>query len=351
MDELQTSRAGATDEIDLVELVRGLWGQKWLILLVTLLVASGAAAYAFLSKPVYEARVAVLPPPLSKVAGFNLGRTKEAGLEPFKVQDVYAVFTRNLQSDETRRSFFEQVYLAALDEDERSLARDRLYEKFGKKLSIKALDKAQPDRYQLIVEHHDPVLAADWARRYIDDAVRRSLDEMLENAQREIEVKARDVEKQIKSLRETAKVRREDRIVRLREALRVAEAVGLEDAPGISSGQVTEQLSAIMDGSLMYMRGSRALKAEIQTLEARQSDDAFIPALRNLEERYELYSDLQIDPERVAVFRLDGTIETPDAPVKPKKTLILAIGLVLGGMLGVFIALIRLLLKKRGIEE
>lgn len=51
------------------------------------------------------------------------------------------------------------------------------------------------------------------------------------------------------------------------------------------SGQVSEQLSAIMNGSLMYMRGSKALRGEIEALESRVSDDPFIPALRTLQEQ------------------------------------------------------------------
>ncbi|WP_027896943.1 LPS O-antigen chain length determinant protein WzzB [Zestomonas thermotolerans] len=344
MDESQVTRVAANDEIDLIELFHSLWEQKWLILLVTFLVTGAAAAYAFLSKPIYEARVAVLPPSLSNVAGFNLGR-KEVGLAPFKVQDVYEVFTRNLQADETRRLFFEGVYLPSLDESERKAPRDRLYESFSKVLSIKAPDKRQPNRYQVVVEHEDPEVAANWVRRYTEDVARRSLEEMIENAQREIEVKERDVELRIDTLRDTAKARREDRIIRLREALTVAEAVGLEKTPVIS-GQVVEQLSAFMDGSLMYMRGSKALKAEIQALESRVSDDPFIPTLRTLQEQQRLFNSLSINPEKVAVFRQDGAVETPDTPVRPKKALVMAIGLVLGGMLGIFLALIRGLFQR-----
>lgn len=346
MDESQVTRVAANDEIDLIELFHSLWEQKWLILLVTFLVTGAAAAYAFLSKPIYEARVAVLPPSLSNVAGFNLGRTKEVvGLEPFKVRDVYEVFTRNLQADETRRLFFEGVYLPSLDESEREAPRDRLYESFNKVLSIKAPNKNQPNRYQVVVEHEDPEVAADWVRRYTEDVARRSLEEMIENVQRGIEVKNRYVEQRIDILRDTAKARREDRIIRLREALTVAEAVGLEKTPVIS-GQVVEQLSAFMDGSLMYMRGSKALKAEIQALESRVSDDPFIPTLRTLQEQQRLFNSLNINPEKVAVFRQDGAVETPDTPVRPKKALVMAIGLVLGGMLGIFLALIRGLFQR-----
>ncbi len=118
-------------------------------------------------------------------------------------------------------------------------------------------------------------------------------------------------------LRETAKLRREDRITQLREALKVADSLGLERPP-IINDQMSEQLSAIMSGNLMYMRGSKALKEEILVLEARTSDDPFIPALRTLQELESLYRGLSIKSEQVAVFRQDGVVEVPDFPVKPK---------------------------------
>lgn len=86
-DEIQ-KHGGVAGDIDLVELVRGLWEEKWIVLIFSLLGILFAAIYAFLSTPVYEARIAILPPSLSDVAGFNQGRTRETGLGPFKVQDV-----------------------------------------------------------------------------------------------------------------------------------------------------------------------------------------------------------------------------------------------------------------------
>ena len=338
------------DEIDLVELLHGLWTQKWLIVLVTLMVTAGAASYAFLSKPVYESRVAVLPPSLSEVAGFNQGRDESDGLKPFSVSDVYAVFARNLRAEETRRQFFREVYLPSLDQDQRAGSQDRLYKEFASELRVSVPNKSQPELYSVVVERHDPVQAANWAKRYIDLAARESLDEMLKNAQRELAVRARNIERQIESRRETAKTRREDRIIQLQEALKVAEAIGLDNPPVITGRVANDgELSAFMDGSLMYMRGSKALRAEMQVLEARESDDPFIPELRDLEEKHELYAGVKLDPERVAVFRQDGEVEQSDAPIKPQKALILVLGAVLGGMLGLVIALIRLMYKKRSV--
>ena len=339
-------QANSDDEIDLVELFYGLWTQKWLIVLITLVFAVGAASYAFFSKPVYEARVAVLPPSLSDIAGFNIARAGNSGLKSFSVADVYSVFTRNLQGDDARRQFFREVYLPSLKEEQRSGSQDALYGRFVKTLSVKAPDKSQPDRYTVVVERQDPTQAAEWAKQYIDHVTQLSLDEVLQNINRETEVKGAQVQQEIKTLREFAKTHREDRIIRLQEALVVADALGLVNAPVIS-GQIAEQLSAFMNGDLMYMRGAKALRAEISVLKSRTSDDPFIPSLRNLEEKYALYADVKPDTEKVAVARQDGEVEVPDQPIKPKKPLIVALGVVLGGMLGVFIALIRLMLRKR----
>lgn len=52
-----------------------------------------------------------------------------------------------------------------------------------------------------------------------------------------------------------------------------------------------------------------------------------------------------IQPE--SLYRVEQMPEVPDQPIKPKKPLIVVLGVALGGMLGVFIALIRLMLRKR----
>lgn len=334
-----------SDEIDLFELFQKLWAKKWLIIGVTLAVTLVAAAYAFLTPPVYRAQASVMPPTLSDIAGFNLARNKDIGLEPFKVDDVYRVFTRNLQSDQSKRRFYNEVYLPSLTDNQKKASRDALYRGFLGRLKVTGPTSSQPDRFVLNIEGGDPSEAAQWTEIYIKDVEQRSIEEMLSNAQSEIQVRGRNLIQQIETLRESAKVRREDRLAQLKEALKVAQAVGLENPPMIA-GQMNDQLSAIMEGNLTYMRGAKALKAEINALSQRASDDPFVPGLRNLQEKHALYASLRIQPERVAVYRLDGTIETPDEPIKPKKMLILVLGVALGLVLGIFAALIQIAMSK-----
>lgn len=336
-----------TNEIDLFELVAALWAQRLLIIAVALVGALAAAAYAFLSKPVYEARVYLQPPTLNGIADFNYGRTVGAELTPFTITDVYAVFTRNLQSESLRRAFFNQVYLPSLSPSEREGSQDLLYADFLKKLMIGLPTKEQPDRYSVVARGEDPAHATAWVKDFAARAGAAAEKEMISNTTREAEVRARNLGQQIATLQETENRIRQDSITRLREALAIAEAIGLQNPPLIS-GNLSAEVSAGMDGHLDYMRGSKALRAEIQNLETRKSDDPFIGNLRALQIKQSFYKDLQVSPDNVSVYRQDGPIEQPDRPIKPKKALIIFLGLFLGGVLGFTIALIRhfVLLKK-----
>lgn len=61
------------------------------------------------------------------------------------------------------------------------------------------------------------------------------------------------------------------------------------------------------------------------------------------------FSELGISQriEPGSLYRLEQPALVNSKPVKPKRALIVALGVVLGGMLGVFVALVRLMLKKR----
>ncbi len=336
------------NEINLYELVVALWAQKFLIFSVALIVTLAAATYAFLSKPVYEARVFLQPPTLNGIADFNYGRTRDSELTPFTIKDVYDVFTRCLQSETLRRSFFKDVYLPSLPESERGGSQDVLYSKYLREVTIGSPTKEQPDRYAVVAEGEDPVQVTEWVKTFAAKAGAAAENEMIRNTTREAEVRARNLGRQINTIQETESRIRQDSITRLREALTIAEAIGLQNPP-IITGNLSAEVSAAMDGQLTYMRGSKALKAEIENLENRKSDDPFIEKLRELQIKQSFYQDLQVSPDTVSVYRQDGPIEQPDRPIKPKKGLIILLGVVLGTMLGFMIALVRyLVLTKNG---
>lgn len=331
-----------SDEIDLVELIRGLWQQKVLIVVTATVIVFAALAYALLAKPVYEARIFVQPPTQNDIAHLNYGRGTNTGLAMLRVSDIYDVYLKHLQSESLRRSFFQTAYLPTLTEEERKGSQDALYSRFNKLLVVAAVSKHTPTRFSIMANLYSPQQAAEWVTSYAQLAGDLAKREVLKNIRGDATVKANNLQQQIRAARESSREQREDEIVQLKEALDVARSIGLEEPLIISSNQVF----AAMGGALTYMRGSKALEAEIATLQARQSDDPFIDNLRQEQSALTFYRGLVIDPAWVAVYRQDGGVELPDQPVKPKKLLIALLGLVVGVVVGLGLALVRYLRRQ-----
>lgn len=335
-------------EIDLVEWLKHLWKQKLLIALVTLIITAVAASYAFLSTPVYEAKTSLLPPRSADIAGYNLGRA-EAGLPEFTVKEIYSIFTQNLRSENQRNSFFQQIYLPAEVAEGGSDTKDQLRVALNKKLVVSNPDvKNNPDQFEVTAQSSVPSRAAEWANLYVERAASKTRQDMADTAATEISMRVKSIKSRIEVLRESAKKLREDRIARLNEALIVADKVG-EQAPQVKASRTSSdgELEKFVDGNLMYMRGAKAIRVELTVLESRTNDDPFIADLRDYENKLDFLSKVSVSPNNVAVFTLDNIAEAPGAPIKPRKTLIVVLGVVLGGMLGVFIALIRVMWVKR----
>jgi chain length determinant protein (polysaccharide antigen chain regulator) len=343
-----TQTASSDDEIDLVDLARSAWKHKSLIAMAIIACGFIATAYAFISKPVYEVKTYVLPPTINGIAEFNYGRTKEVHLNPFTVKDVYDVFIRNLQSEGLRRDFYTEVYIPSLTDTQRQGSKDVLYAEFSRQIVVGLPSTDSPNRYSIAVQSTDPTTATNWLNLFVNRANATALQEMISNVTSEAEVRARNLDQQIATLRQNGQGAREDTIAKLREALYVAESIGLDKPPIISgslssksSNGTSANISANMDGPLTYMRGSEALKAEIKNLEERVSDDPFIPKLRSLEVQQSYFRSISVKPDSVSVYRQDGPIELPDRPIKPKKTLIIGMGLVFGLILGLVLAMAR----------
>lgn len=352
MNQIPSEQYRGPNEIDLVDLVKQLWSQKWLIVVCTIVVTALAGAYAFLSTPIYQASAGTTPPRLSDISGYNLGRT-EASLSRFTIADVYGVFTSNLLSGSLKRQFFEDTYLPSLSEEKAKTAKDRLWKSFNENFRVSAPDaKNNPNYYEVKVEGSEPEVITEWANLYVKMAAAKSAKVMQGNLLTEIGTKTQSLSRQVDALRATAKKRREDRIARLQEALIVANAVGY-DSPQVTPGRTSSDgdLASFMDGNLMYMRGAKAMKAELEVLEKRTNDDPFIAELRSIENQMDFLQKIDVKPDNVAVFTLDSPAQVPETPIAPKKSLILVLGFILGAMLGVLIGLVKVFFTKREVSN
>jgi len=334
----EPERLSVNDEIDLVDLLQGIWRQKLWVALVAIPVVAVALTYVMLASPVYEAKLYVRSPTQHEIAQLNYGRGEGTGLAPLSAKYVYTIYLKSLQSQAVRDDFFRDVFLPTLNEVERRGSRDALYAQFNSMLSVALVARDIPDRYVITAGVDDPRVAASWVSDYAELAAERAKDELLSGSRSDISIMADNVEQQIRALRASAAKQRADQVAKLKEALRIAKSVGLENPP-IIANTLTGEVSAAMDGALTYMRGTKALEAEIANLESRSSDDPYIPDLRAKQEKLSFLRNLKIDPSLVSMYQQDGAVSPPDKPLKPRKAIIMASALFAGIALGACVAL------------
>ena len=336
----EPERLSVNDEIDLGDLLQGIWRQKLWVALVAIPVVSVALTYVMLASPVYEAKLYVRSPTQHEIAQLNYGRGEGTGLAPLSAKYVYTIYLKSLQSQAVRDDFFRDVFLPTLNEVERRGSRDALYAQFNSMLSVALVARDIPDRYVITASVDDPRIAAIWVSDYAELAAERAKDELLSGSRSDISIMADNVEQQIRASRASAAKQRADQLAKLKEALRIAKSVGLENPP-IIANTLTGEVSAAMDGALIYMRGSKALEAEIANLESRSSDDPYVPDLRAKQEKLNFLRNLKIDPSLVAMYQQDGAVTPPDKPLKPRKAIIMVSALFAGIALGACVALVR----------
>ncbi len=188
---------------------------------------------------------------------------------------------------------------------------------------------------------------------------------------------------ELRALRDELKTRREHRIKSLEEAIQIAKTLGIETPTTPSAmagaqrqGQVV--LTEVNSQEIpLYFMGVDALEAERQTLNTRRSDDFSEPRVAEIEKELTLLNrnrqveilearqnedlylkdlaqwrqeaaqlkGIKFDTDALQLVRLDQQALEPLTTVKPKRALIIVLGMALGLMAGIFMALLRNLVR------
>lgn len=198
-------------------------------------------------------------------------------------------------------------------------------------------------------------------------------------------LKRAQLQDELSTLRDELKTRRTNRIQQLNEAISIAESLGIRKptSPTAMSDSARGNTQVIRTEvtnreTPLYFMGTEALTAErdalvgrksddfiepriaeiqselamlennreVEILRSREGEDLYLSNLAELREEAARLKGIKLDTDRLRLVRLDQPALEPSNPVKPKKAMILALGLVLGGMIGVFVALVRSLANR-----
>lgn len=287
--------------------------QKKLIFVLTLVCVIVSICYLIMAKPIYEAKAGIISPNLSDIAPLNIGRNNKTPLKIVEVNTVYKVFGDIL---------LREWQIAHSD--------------YWKAVTVR---KAPNMEGKFIVTGHanSQVKANDLLRKYIALVKQKAELEVLSTLNIENELFAQSLKNKIDSAKYIAKASRYDRLSQLNEALVIAEKAGIKD-------YIRNNSNAISD---LYLHGSKVLSAEISVLRSRKDDEAFINNLRQLNDKYNFYSNITIPLDSFKLYRLDGPMDTSETRVSPKVVLTLILSILGGLILGVVIALMRSQLSSR----
>lgn len=202
-------------------------------------------------------------------------------------------------------------------------------------------------------------------------------------------LKRAQLQDELKALRVQLKVRREDRIAQLDEAISIARSLGLKK-PSTPSSMASEGESGsniirteVNNQQIpLYFMGTDALEAERKALRQRTSDDFVDPRVAQIRkellllntnrqvevlkqrENEEVFlsgieplraervrlANINTDMRQLSLVNVDRLALQTISPIRPRKMLIVGLGLLGGGMLGMFFFGIRHFLMLRRMQ-
>lgn len=350
--------AYADDEIDLFELIETLWQQKVWIVLFTVIAAVGGGSYAFLATPTYEATVRLLPPSSKDVAELNkLGGVKyldAANANAIMVPGsgsagAFATTNEILQSSALRRQFLAEADVYSYFNPE-NLPLARFWKGYSEAIVV-SLPGKNSITTDIKVIADDPVVAADFANRYAVMAIDLARNRLISDFTEQLQQQLAQVEATIGSRRSTFEAEIDMELSKLREARMIAEAVGIEQER--DTAVVVDGSERLMVDELrrLYRLGTVAIDAEIKALELKKKNLSLVPGLLDLQQQSAYLKSVSLDESKLQPAIVDMEALPPASPIKPKKALILALSIVLGGMVGVLFVLIRSAVRKRKAKQ
>lgn len=355
------------DEIDLFELAEVVWSKKWLVIVITSVFAALAALYAYTATPVYQAEITIKPPASKDIVWYNKGSFISEELTRYDRKEVFDILLSYLNSESLRYEFFQESYLPHLNAKQLNNSDEALYRGFLEAISLRRANaKEFPNDYTLSVSFTDAKVAAQLRDELLAKAVEAAKEDLKAAVRGEVRALSNALKLELDGLRMQAEAQRLDEIERLNEALYIAQSIELDYPAGYTTGtystnQQTESRyskkssererrgsqTPYNEGNPLYLQGKKALEAQAKVLKDRKSNDPHIVGLRNIETQWQNISSLVIEDEEAKVANYVGESFVPERPVKPRKLLILLIGIVLGGLVGVVYALLEHAIAER----
>ena len=389
------------DEIDLADLIRALWQGRWLVIGVTLATLALGIAYLMIMPKSYKASLEISALPLMKVELYEELNTTEfmplvnqasllnSFLDDFQSLDSLeqSIKSSNFitqQEDETDEEFAFRIRATA-----NTISNSPNSKKTNDTNFILRFTTQKPKLMNEIVnnaliqsnQNVNKYLVKSFQRRKTESArrIKFSLKDLNSSRKLALASYKTDIQSRLAILDEQAKLARSIKLsvgslssmpnknvssVYLPLPLEKRDINEAMDITNLGLGAKKEDdigsylLSQDVNETPLYLRGFLVIEEEIKSLQSRQSPERFIPSLTiidrdifklqqdpTIERAEEVFANTPIGTDQFSAASYD--IALIEYESNTKTSLILALSIVLGGMLGIFVLLMRNMLIKQ----
>jgi LPS O-antigen subunit length determinant protein (WzzB/FepE family) len=352
-------RPSSDDEIDLGELVRKLINEWQSILLITLLGAVAGVSIALSLPKQYRIEAVFSRPSMTQIAPFL-----SQSLIPLNRQQIMGEFLKNLQS----RSLLEQALLqtdnfvdhlgAPLSDPQRVSKITTLATAL--QIAPAAYDflqdsgnnNAEFDQISISTLSADPASTKVWLAALMVLAEQQTMNNLVADIEGQQTIELQKLSQQMLAVTNTASANQQSAIEQLTNALAIAKSLDI----------TTPRASSTSDTIVDYNKGSVILMAELAALKNQQptlqdvivgyqqdSRGNLIPTVLSpqmLQGQLAALQQLRLDLTAATLIDHKVQIQVPAQAEKPNRTLIAVAATVLAGFLGLFVALIRIAIRK-----
>lgn len=326
-------------EISLSDLWAILYRMRILILGILAASLVISAAIAFLTTPVYQATIYFRPPPNKDIDALNIPGFSSG----YTTDGVYKDFQNNFNARNNLWEFFieKQLYKAYLngnsykDADIAKTFDDMfikdlvLHKSSGEKSSINAT-----------LNWKDATEGAALLNEYSQIVSTKTLDQYVDELTRKITLQKERLQTQIKLLRESAEREKEYYLTKLDENISIAKELKIKRQDDLVERKSSDVFVDISGMQPLYYLGYEALEAEKRSLQIRKNNDPFIPGLNYNLIALDYLNSIKIPVDQIVVVRITEQAKALHQPIKPKKKLIVVLGVVLGLFLSILAAFV-----------
>ncbi len=318
------------DEISLQDLYLVLVKRKMTIILTVAVCLVASILYVVFATKIYQASARIIIPTEDDLV---LSKQLKEKLEP---KQIFSEFQTLFLQDGTWNDFAEQHknwFKTEQDSDSKDSVKSNPVE-LGK-------DKDFVGEHVLVkydsgdIKDINPIL-----EQYIEFAKQNYIAHLISARERRIAREIDLLKQDIDQARRLEMLKRQDEMALIESNLAIAKKLNITDNRQFTMKEQSKLTVVASNMNVpMYMRGTKVLAAELESLKNRTSGDAFIPGLREKQQKLENLQAIKFDAKQFSPFILDGTIQKAKK-IKPKSRLIVALGLVLGIFLGLFMAFV-----------